>query len=582
MRHALLPSILVALGCTPGGLVLDDKSDDADGDGHLSAEVGGADCDDDDASVHPGASDEWYDGVDSDCNGESDFDQDGDGYDSADHGGDDCDDVDSGVHPGATDAAYDGIDSDCAGDSDNDADGDGHDAAAYGGDDCNDGDPAVYPGAEEVWYDGVDDNCDGEGDDDQDGDGHDALSQGGDDCDDTDPDSLPGAYDLPNDGVDQDCSGGDRVIDGAVVPYGEESSYELSVPLDGLGGLDIAFLMDTTCSMGSAISGLSFDDLAAGLTGVVDDLRLGYATFDDYAYGSYGSASVDLPFVLLQQVTTDLAAAQAALDDTSLHSGADGPESSMEALYQALTGAGYDQGCDGSYDAVYDVLPLLAAATDPFAGLGGEAWDSTVVGGGARGGLGFRSGTTPVVVYITDNYMRDPDAGYGTPGGCPVDAGASDVAAAASDLGAFLVGLSTGSGYGYDQMEALATATGSLVDSDGDGVVDDPAVYTTSGTAITDAAIEALLDVASVIPAEGVYDTCALDVLSDEFGMVTNITPESYADVDVSLLSDLTFTVTLEGTTYSSTALTTTLEFVLTCDGFDADTTTLLVEIQPG
>ena len=37
------------------------------------------DCDDADATVFPGATDTWYDGVDQDCAGDNDYDFDGDG-----------------------------------------------------------------------------------------------------------------------------------------------------------------------------------------------------------------------------------------------------------------------------------------------------------------------------------------------------------------------------------------------------------------------------------------------------------------------------------------------------------------------
>ena len=56
---------------------------DRDGDGHVALASGGDDCNDLVVSVHPGATDTWYDGVDSNCDGESDFDQDGDGATSS-------------------------------------------------------------------------------------------------------------------------------------------------------------------------------------------------------------------------------------------------------------------------------------------------------------------------------------------------------------------------------------------------------------------------------------------------------------------------------------------------------------------
>jgi hypothetical protein len=103
---------------------------DADGDGFAAegaesveacfqpsgyaAELG--DCDDGDPSVLPGADDDWYDGVDSDCDGADDYDQDGDGWQAEDWG-EDCDDEDPSVNPGAREE-MDGLDNDCDGDTD--------------------------------------------------------------------------------------------------------------------------------------------------------------------------------------------------------------------------------------------------------------------------------------------------------------------------------------------------------------------------------------------------------------------------------------------------------------------------------
>ncbi len=125
----------------------------------------------------------------------------------------DCDDSVTGgsVHPGASETWYDGVDSDCDGANDYDADADGHDSGEHGGDDCDDGDPDVNPDVEEIWYDGVDGDCDGTSDYDRDADGFDAESFGGTDCDDSDEGVNPSAEDIEDDGIDQDCDGEDAI-----------------------------------------------------------------------------------------------------------------------------------------------------------------------------------------------------------------------------------------------------------------------------------------------------------------------------------------------------------------------------------
>lgn len=82
---------------------------DSDGDGQDAAAAGGADCDDQDASVYSGAPEVCYDGVSQDCDG-SDDDCDDDGYALVE----DCDDSNAAIHPAAVEG-NNGVDDDCDG-----------------------------------------------------------------------------------------------------------------------------------------------------------------------------------------------------------------------------------------------------------------------------------------------------------------------------------------------------------------------------------------------------------------------------------------------------------------------------------
>jgi large repetitive protein len=268
----------------------------------------GGDCDDGNGAVSP-AADELCDGIDNDCNGETDegsalvfyADTDEDGY--GDEGetaescsqpegyvsqGGDCDDLDSLSYPGAIEFC-DQQDNDCNGIDDDgaidatsfywDSDGDGYGQASTteiactaptsfvdNDEDCDDGDDDVSPSAPELCN-GSDDDCDGDIDEngeggplwhlDGDGDGY------GDAGDSVSACSQPDGY--LEDGSDCDdndddinpaseelCNGEDDDCDGVVDGAGsvDAGSWYTDADGDGFGGGE-AFV---SCGTGDGLS----------------------------------------------------------------------------------------------------------------------------------------------------------------------------------------------------------------------------------------------------------------------------------------------------------------------------------------
>ena len=183
----------------------------------------GGDCNDENAAIHPGAT-EVCNGIDDNCNELIDdgvanynwyLDGDGDGYgagtpildcESPGAGyvvtGGDCDDADPSVHPGQPEIICNGKDDDCnpATPDQPDADGDGYSC----NEDCDDNDPTVHVFATEITCNGIDEDCDPATADDPDWDG-DGVSQCNGDCDDGNANIFPGNTEIPCNGIDDDC-----------------------------------------------------------------------------------------------------------------------------------------------------------------------------------------------------------------------------------------------------------------------------------------------------------------------------------------------------------------------------------------
>lgn len=98
---------------------------DADTYAMEGGECGPIDCNDNDAFVNPGAEEICGDALDNDCDGSIDEgcevtcqDLDADGYKDIQCGGNDCNDTDAAINPGSSEVCGNGVDENCNGESD--------------------------------------------------------------------------------------------------------------------------------------------------------------------------------------------------------------------------------------------------------------------------------------------------------------------------------------------------------------------------------------------------------------------------------------------------------------------------------
>jgi hypothetical protein len=191
--------------------------------------------------------------------------------------------------------------------------------------------------------------------------------------------------------------------------------------------------------------------------------------------------------------------------------------------------------------------------------------------------MGFREDTLPVLIYATDNYMRDAERPewWSTPGGCPQDAGYSDVLSAAAEVGARLIGVAAEDYYPLDQMYSFAAHTDSYYDSDEDGVADTELVFLWEGSSedFRDTVVGAMEWLLGGVH----WGRVALEIIGDTYGFVTSVEPEEYTDIVIGVDGvTLEFTLHLEG---AMPAMPDDTIYVLTLELFGDDTTLLASEL---
>ncbi len=318
---------------------------------------------------------------------------------------------------------------------------------------------------------------------------------------------------------------------GAIITTGpRQSTEEVSTFTVDTNRIDIYVLLDTSYSYSCYHPNLpSFiESLVDAVFAAYDDVTVGFGIYDDYNYESNWAASGGVPYLMVHQLSTDQTSVKSAATEHQMVYGGDSYGSAYEALYQTVTGMGWDQQCDALFATSTDIQPFKADAADPFSGTCPGTYDENVEGTGDIDGVGWRTASERVVIVTADNIIRDEDRGHDMPSGCCFAAADFDRAInATNDLGAHTLGVNVYEYQTYDgvlqqQLEEMAVGTNSYIDSDGDGEKDDPAVlYGSWNWPPIEEVIEALWDLAEEKPPVDLW----FEVDKDDNGWISDIVP---------------------------------------------------------
>lgn len=150
-----------------------------------------------------------------------------------------------------------------------------------------------------------------------------------------------------------------------VLPYMQPALHRELEFRARLGRADIFFLVDTTGSMGLAISNVTSSlstTIVPAVNEAIADAHMGVGDYRDFPVSPYGDSG-DWPFRARQTMTSDVAAVQTALRALSAGGGNDGPESATEGLFRSVSGAGC---VDGFGEACFRTTthPIIVLVTD--------------------------------------------------------------------------------------------------------------------------------------------------------------------------------------------------------------------------
>ncbi|MCA9249009.1 MAG: cadherin-like domain-containing protein, partial [Planctomycetales bacterium] len=285
---------------------------------------------------------------------------------------------------------------------------------------------------------------------------------------------------------------------------GESYTQTVSLTLPGAGGItnlvDVFLLFDDTGSFttNSPIVRAAFPEIITTLQGLLPGVDLGFGVGRLEEYGGFGGENPNgRPFTLNQPIVAASnpgfsASIQAALDRTAPGFGGDAPETDIEALYQLVTGLGFDGNNNGTTTdsgaaglASTQVTPGASGDVPAFASFTADPANGVLAPDGNIGGGGFRPGALPVILLATDTgvvYQPRGETSITGLGGLtlplsdltslsrattPFSAGAGiqDTVTALNALGALVVGLGTNdlaTTAPRQTLEALAKLTGAV------------------------------------------------------------------------------------------------------------------------